>query len=114
MLLRCALLALLAVDPAREPVSSIDRELIRRVIREHLPEVRACYAAGLARDPSLAGTVVLAFTIGIEGSVADASIASSTLSDAAVGECIATAALGWRFFRGATVRVRYPFEFRPR
>lgn len=113
MLLRSALLALVATDPALEPVSSIDRAHIRAVVRAHVPEVRACYEAGLARDPSLAGKLVLSFTIGTTGRVIASSIASSELADAAVGECIAAAALRWEFYPGALAEIRYPFVFRP-
>lgn len=107
-----ALVALVAsgpIDDGVEGASSIDKEPIRRVIRAHLDQVRACYEAGLARDPSLDGRVVIRFTIDRDGTVGESEVTSTTLTDPAVGECIAEAALGWRFLAGAVIRVSYPF-----
>lgn len=113
-----ALVALLAAGPIAEvalpdAASSIDKDLIRRVIRAHLDEVRACYAEGLARDPALAGRVVIHFTIATSGKVTESRVSESDLGDAAVGQCIAEAALGWRFVGGAQIAVSYPFVLTP-
>jgi hypothetical protein len=48
-------------------------------VRAHLDEVRFCYRKRLVEHPELAGRVVVAFTIDLEGSVIDASIATATM-----------------------------------
>src|SRR5262249_50851072 len=70
---------------------SIDKDLIRRVVRSHVGEVRKCYEDGLSRDPNLKGRVAIQFTIGKSGKVTVSVVAESTLTDDAVGECIARA-----------------------
>jgi outer membrane biosynthesis protein TonB len=113
-----ALLALAAVlgsaPPERgEAVSSIDKDAIRKVVRAHIGEVRACYTEGLARKPELRGRLVLHFVVAVTGAVSSSSIASSELDDAKVEQCIAAAALEWHFFGGARIAVSYPFTFTP-
>lgn len=56
---------------------------------------------------------MLRFTIAQTGEVVTSSIASSDLGDEKVGECIADAALAWRFVGGAQIAVSYPFVFVP-
>lgn len=110
-----AVVALLAAvsHPDADAASSIDKDLIRRVVRAHLDEVRACYADGLTRDPTLAGRVVIRFTIASSGKVTESQVSESDLGDAAVGQCIADAALRWRFVGGAQILVSYPFVLKP-
>jgi TonB family protein len=97
-----------------EIMGSIDKDLIRRIIRAHIAEVRACYEKGLARDPGLTGKLVLSFTVDRAGGVTRSEIAETTLTDAAVGTCVARAALRWRFPSGpGEFTVSYPFIFEP-
>jgi hypothetical protein len=99
--------------PEPDAVSSIDRDLIRRVVRSHWGQVRKCYDAGLARDPELRGRVVLRFVIAETGAVESSEVSESTLSDVRVGTCVAKASLSWRFVAGGRVVVLYPFRFSP-
>jgi hypothetical protein len=95
---------------------SLDKDIIRRIVRAHLGEVRSCYSKGLAKDPTLAGKVTIAFTIGPDGNVTTASVGDDTLSDATVGTCIAKRAKAWKFPKpigGGVAAVRYPFSFSP-
>lgn len=90
---------------------SLDRDLVRRILRAHLNEVRHCYAEGLERTPSLRGRVVVDFTVDGRGRVSRASI-SSTSRDRRVERCITAAVRRWKFPKpqhGTTVRVTYPF-----
>jgi TonB family protein len=95
---------------------SLDRELIRRVIRRHLNEVRTCYQRELQANPALFGRVTVRFTVeGATGQVTDASIASSTLNNTPVEECVAQAVRRWRFPTApvaGTIVITYPFVFR--
>jgi hypothetical protein len=95
---------------------SLDREIVRRVVRQHLNEVRYCYEQALARKPALAGRVVAHFSITPSGSVLASALQSSTLGDAAVESCIVAATRRWAFPQpqgGGLVTVSYPFQLAP-
>lgn len=93
----------------------IDKEIVRRVVREHLAEVRFCYERELQRRADLGGRVVSQFLISGKGQVVSAAIASSTMNDAAVESCISQAVRRWSFPApegGGVVMVSYPFVLR--
>lgn len=93
------------------------KDVIRRVVRSHINEVRHCYNQGLVRAPSLQGRVAIQFRIDARGSVQTAVVAESTIDDANVGRCIANAVKRWRFpasERGVgSALVTYPFVLAP-
>lgn len=94
----------------------LDADIVRRIVRAHINEVRSCYNAGLAKNPKLAGRVVIDFVIISTGKVRDAKVAESTLSDANVGTCIERALERWTFPKprgGGEVGVSYPFVLSP-
>jgi len=94
----------------------MDKDVIRRALREHLPEVRACYEAGLAQDPTIKGRVSIQFNIGPTGGVNVAVVAESTVKDSNVSNCIAKAVKRWTFPKprgGGNVIVTYPFNLTP-
>ncbi|MCA9653249.1 MAG: AgmX/PglI C-terminal domain-containing protein, partial [Myxococcales bacterium] len=91
---------------------ALDKEIIRRIVRAHINEVRLCYDHGLSRNPSLSGRVSVGWTIGSTGTVLASAIESSTLADTAVNECITKAVRRWRFPKPmgeGTVTVTMPF-----
>lgn len=95
---------------------SLDKSIIQRIVRAHINEVRHCYNLGLVADPSLAGRIVIDFVIDELGRVAAAVVASSTVDDEAVGQCIAKTAKRWRFPKAegaGQARVKYPFVLSP-
>lgn len=97
---------------------ALDKDLIRRVVRAHINEVRHCYNQGLSKDPNLAGRVAVQFQITGTGKVAAAvAVASaSTLDDVSVQRCVAKAVRRWSFPKastGGTSMVTYPFVFSP-
>jgi RNA polymerase sigma factor (sigma-70 family) len=103
-----------------EPVA--DRAYIRRAVHELLPLLTDCYQQGLARDPALAGTVVVDFTIegepGVGGVIGHSAIdpAETSLADDAARECIQETMYALQIdppADGGVVTVRYPFEFHP-
>ncbi|PRQ09325.1 AgmX/PglI C-terminal domain-containing protein [Enhygromyxa salina] len=102
---------------AAEVLGSLDRDIVRRIVRAHINEVRSCYNAGLSRDPSLQGRVAINFVIDDMGSVSSSSVdQASTLTDRTVSRCIASAVERWRFPKprgGGVVRVTYPFILSP-
>lgn len=91
---------------------SLDKEVIRRAIRQHLDEVRACYESELTRNTSLTGRVVVMFAISGKGTVPVSLIESSTLANEKVEKCIISAIRNWLFPKpqnGGIVIVTYPF-----
>jgi hypothetical protein len=68
----------------------LDEDIIRRNVRAHINEVRACYVEGLARNAALAGTISIRFKIVPTGKVKSASTVDTTLADPAVSKCIVT------------------------
>ena len=98
-----------------EAKGSLDKDIIRRIVRAHISEVRFCYNRGLSKDPSLRGKVSIRFDIAPSGSVPVAVVADDTLADESVGHCIAKAVKRWTFPKpeGGTVVVTYPFVLEP-
>jgi TonB family protein len=91
-------------------------DVIRRVVRAHINEVRYCYNQGLARDPSMRGRVTIGFTIDRTGRVPAAAVQDSTIGDHEVADCVAKAVRRWPFPTppgGGHVMVTYPFVFAP-
>jgi outer membrane biosynthesis protein TonB len=93
---------------------SMDREAIRRVIREHLREIRNCYERELQRTPDLYGKVVITWDIVEGGRVSSAGVSRNEIGSANVGECIAARLKTWKFPdppKDQVGRVSYPFVF---
>ncbi len=93
----------------------MDKDIVRRIVRAHINEVRYCYNQGLARDPSLGGRVSIQFTIGPTGKVPVAVVAETTLRDKDFANCIAKAVKRWKFPKpsASTVQVTSPFVLSP-
>ncbi|HLT39652.1 MAG TPA: AgmX/PglI C-terminal domain-containing protein [Enhygromyxa sp.] len=101
-----------------EPVvGGMDKDVIRRVVRSHINEIRDCYNLGLAKDPTLAGRIAIEFTIGPSGAVEQAKATDlDGLADPAVPACIVAAIETWVFPEprgGGRVTVSYPFNLEP-
>jgi hypothetical protein len=95
---------------------ALDKDIIRRIVRAHINEVRYCYNQGLARDPNMKGRVSVQFTIGPTGKVPVAVVQDSSISDRNVANCIAQAVRRWTFPKpqgGGNVVVTYPFVLSP-
>ncbi|MGE5186379.1 MAG: sigma-70 family RNA polymerase sigma factor [Acidobacteriota bacterium] len=98
----------------------LDREYIRSAVHELLPLLQECYEHALERDPQLAGSVVVNFTIegepGVGGVVSDSAIDDrSTLTDPDMRECMQQTMYALEIdppANGGTVQVTYPFVFK--
>ncbi len=91
---------------------SLSKEVIRRVIRRHINEVKFCYEQELNARPDLAGRVTVRFIISPTGSVQTAMTQATTLNNARVEGCISQAVQRWTFPApdgGGIVIVNYPF-----
>lgn len=94
---------------------SLDKEIIRRIIRQHINEVKYCYMKELQAKPDLYGRVVIQFTIAATGQVVASVVQQSTMNNAQVDSCIAGAVRRWLFPKpkgGGIVIVSYPFVLR--
>jgi len=94
---------------------SLDKEMIRRVVRRHVNEIRYCYEKELQSYPNgLEGQVKVRFEIAPDGRVLRSSLLSSTLGQRTIEGCVAAAPRRWLFPRsqGGVTVVSYPFYFR--
>jgi hypothetical protein len=85
-------------------------EVVKRIIRANFPRIRACYEAGLRRDPALTGKVTIDFVIDSTGAMNKVAIGESTLPDEAAKTCIAGVfrTLSFPEPEGGIVKVKYP------
>ena len=88
---------------------SCDADLVRRVVRAHLAEVRFCYEKVLQSRPALTGRSQTRFLIGFDGRV----VASSASGFPEVDACLAAAIRRWQFAPRCAAAVGYPFTFVP-
>jgi hypothetical protein len=91
-------------------------EIIQRIIRANVEQIRFCYEAALTKTPALAGKVAVSFTIDGQGKVASASAGDTTISDAEMVTCVISAVKRMSFplpDGGGAVNVTYPFAFSP-
>lgn len=98
-----------------EVLGALDKEIIRRIIRRHINEVKFCYQKELQANENLGGRVIVQFTIAATGQVVVSKVQSSTLGNSQVEQCIAQAVRRWLFPKpkgGGIVHVSYPFVLR--
>jgi TonB family protein len=100
------------VPGTAEVRGSLDKEIIRRIIRRHINEVKFCYEKELTRNANLSGRVMVQFTIAGTGQVIASLVQSSTMNNPVVEQCIAQSVRRWEFPKpqgGGIVVVTYPF-----
>lgn len=91
---------------------SLDKEIIRRIIRRHINEVKFCYEKELMKKPDLVGRITVQFTIAGTGAVVASVVQQSSMNNPSVEQCIAGAVKRWEFPKpqgGGIVIVAYPF-----
>jgi pSer/pThr/pTyr-binding forkhead associated (FHA) protein/outer membrane biosynthesis protein TonB len=99
-------------------LGSMDPDIIRKILREHLPQFRHCYQKVLDRSSStFSGVVDMNFTIGASGNVAKAGVSTTSGSiPANVRGCVVNVLRGIQFpapLGGGEVEVNQPFNFYP-
>jgi outer membrane biosynthesis protein TonB len=97
----------------------MDPDVIRRILREHIPQFRYCYQKELDRKAGrdVSGTIGLIFTIGASGSVSKAGVDQTSGLPGNVKKCVVRVLKGIRFPRplgGGKVDVKQPFNFMPK
>ena len=94
---------------------ALDKDIIRRIVRAHINEVRSCYNATLTKDPNASGSIAIKFLIDAHGKVMVAKVQSNDTGYDDLGKCIAKKVERWKFPKpkGSTVEVVYPFKLTP-
>lgn len=93
----------------------IDKEIVRRIIRRHISEVKFCQEREMHRGGASVGRVVILFSIGVDGGVKTSLVQSSTVGNASLEQCVAAAVRRWEFPKprsGSPAVVTYPFTFK--
>jgi len=96
------------VEGGHADVASITRE-----IRSRRKAIAACYERALKQKPTLAGKLVVRFSIAAAGTVSAVDIDDDTLGAPEVGACVRALVLRWRFAppADAPVELSFPFLF---
>jgi len=91
----------------------LDGAIVRRYVRRNGQSITTCYEKGLDSKPGLAGTLIAAFTIDVDGKVS-ASTATG-LKNPGVEACVADLIRATAFPKPprGDVQVRYPITFAP-
>jgi hypothetical protein len=98
-------------------LGSMDPDVIRRILMDHLPQFRHCYQSELEKTgQELKGVIKLDFAIGASGHVTNAGVEASDLPTP-VRKCVVGVLRGIQFpepMGGGTVEVKQPMNFYPR
>lgn len=102
----------------------LDLTLVTAEVKRRLGPLRECYqrrladtsSASASASASLAGTVVIHWTIAENGEVPESCITSDTVGDPELADCVSALVHGGRFPapRGGAVPVSFPFVFADR
>jgi hypothetical protein len=96
-------------------VGDLDKNTIRRYVRQKLPQIEYCYQRQLVVQPSLSGTVNTQFTIDGNGKVIQ--VKATGIGSSEVESCVEATIRSIQFPKptgGGMVNVTsYPFTFRP-
>lgn len=99
-------------------LGSMDPDVIRRILLDHLPQFRYCYQKELERTGAeISGVIKLDFTIGASGHVTGAGVDSATGLPADTKKCVIGVLKGINFpepMGGGTVEVKQPMNFYPK
>lgn len=102
-----------AMPPDRDLVLEMYAGRVRYVIRRYYAvRAQSCFESASRNDLDIRGTVVIAFTIGADGHVTAASVASNTTGNEPLGRCLASAVRQWRLPAppGGPVDLEMPFS----
>jgi hypothetical protein len=94
---------------------TLPRDVVQRIIRQNSGRFVQCYMNALGSNPTLQGSVQVTFLISRTGGVMSAMPMGSSIPDATVPRCVASAFLGLSFPapKDGTVTVQYGFSFTP-
>ncbi len=105
--------------PKRAPKKRVTKASGKRAsmmatIRKNMRDVEHCYGRVALKDPSIAGRIIVQWTVGKDGLPTATALLKDTLKDKSVGRCIRSKARKWRFPKpsGGVQVVTYPFDLR--
>jgi hypothetical protein len=89
-------------------------DLVNETMQKHTSALQACYKAGIRRDKTLNGVVLMRFVIGEDGKVTEAVDAGSALPDEEVIKCLLEEVRKIEFPKpkSGTVTVLFPIQLR--
>ena len=93
---------------------SLDKRIIRKVVNNHIGELRACYEKELTKTKDLLGKVVFEWIINPDGNVSIVIIQSSSLNNKNMESCLLNSIKFWRFPApkgGGMAKVEFPISF---
>lgn len=102
------------LEEESEVMGGLDKEVIAKIIRSYLGQIRYCYERQLSATPDLYGKLLVQFSISQAGTVNTQSILSSSLQNKNVEGCVLKQVANWKFPEpkgGTIVKVSYPFLF---
>ncbi|MDB4983659.1 MAG: hypothetical protein JWM82_4411, partial [Myxococcales bacterium] len=105
----------LRVDEPTVEDGRADAAAIAREIRARRKAVSACYERALKQQPTLAGKLVVRFSLSAAGTVTSVDIDEDTLGAPDVAACVRATALRWRFpaLAEGPAALSFPFVFQP-
>jgi hypothetical protein len=94
--------------------AALDADSIRLVVRQHLPQVRACYNRAF-KDSSPGGTVEIGLAIDGNGRAQNVRAETNTTDSPDLARCLEQRVREWQFPRpvGGDYELIYPFVFAP-
>jgi len=103
----------LRVGPPEIEGGHADPQAIAREIRDRRRAITACYERALKQQPTLAGKLVVRFTIAAAGTVVSVAIDDDTLGAPSVAACVRSEILRWRFTTAGEgpLEISFPFVF---
>lgn len=101
-------------DEKQEAQAGVDADSVRFVVKQHLPQVRACYGRAF-KDASPGGTVEIGFAIDAAGHARNVRTETNTTDSEQLAHCLETRVREWQFPRpvGGDYELIYPFVFSP-
>jgi hypothetical protein len=92
----------------------LSKEQILKVVLSHAAAIQFCYEKELQRFPHLAGKVMVAWKVDLDGHVQNTKIDSSSLGNASAESCMTRQVKSWLFPKpnGVVADVHFPFLFK--
>ena len=96
-----------------EPIPAWIRDMIRKRVRDYLPELEGVYTDAIRRNPDLRGKLLVRFRIDPSGKIQRAESADMSVRDTAFVNAVLEKVRRWTFepTGGRAVEVLYPFVF---
>lgn len=100
-------------ESAGEPIPSWIRDMIRKRVRDYLPELEGVYTDAIRRNPDLRGKLLVRFRIDPSGKIQRVEPAEERFRDAAFVNAVLDKVRRWTFepTGGRVVEVLYPLVF---